>query len=320
MKDIPFEQLDPFYFRKEKMRACMQETLDTINGRSEKLSDLIFENGKLSGKKLDGFIKELMECLEIFLSYRLSSKEGSDPKKTEVLNEKQHHCFSNFFYFAISELSIDPEAQLCDLIDVSYRTPIYSNYIELLLHYFEKRLRSHENRKTNPSARDPYEQFVGIFDSGHEPFDLIDSFLWHHFRILQPEGISQIMDFAYQMDASQKEIGIMLDILKRHGRKIPEEWLSDYDSDKERYRTRKHPLFDQYSRGEVILAFWNFLHLQSCLRSSEAFINAISGMIDVYAVSTDSSILTDPDRFYTIYDNLQRIRSFSLKTEKREVR
>ena len=64
MNDISFEQLDSYYFRKDKMRSCIQEVLDTVNGRNTTIRDLICEDGKVSAKKRDAFIDELLECLK----------------------------------------------------------------------------------------------------------------------------------------------------------------------------------------------------------------------------------------------------------------
>ena len=322
MKEISFEQLDTFYFRKEKMRSQTQNTLDTINGRNIKIEDLICKDGIIIEQKRKELIEELMDSLLIYLQYRASSSETGDPEEEkQLLDEKRYHCFSEFLYCALSELAHRPGADLSDLLDLSFRVRVFPYYIDLLMHYLQRHLlRMSEKKKEQQPISDPYEKYVKSYNSISENHpDFIDSFIWHHFPIDGWEGSGEIMSFSYRMDASEREIDTMLNILKRRNTEIPQKWLVDYEKDRELHRQLKHRFISpRYYNDHNIIAFWNFLHLQESLISSDVFTNAISGMIDIYTIRHETNIYLDFDRFYRSYDRLEKAGISSMKTDKKE--
>lgn len=321
MKEIDFEQLDSFCFRKEKMRASVQETVDILNGRNIKICDLVCKNGKLSKSRLEELITELVECLKVYLQYRLSSEIKESEETTQLLDEKTELCFKEFLSCTLSELSLNPYADLADLVDLSFHVRVFSNYIEVLLHYFQRYLlRSSKSETKHARTQDIYRTYVSASenDSDKKSFDFVDYFLWRHFPIDGWQVLGKIMYFSYRMDASEKEIDMMLDILKRQNIKIPQEWLDDYEKDKEFYRDHKHPDHLHALNNDSIVAFWNFLHTEKYLISSEAFANAISGMIDIYTVRHETNILLDSKRFYSVLDQLERISIPDIRTDKKK--
>ena len=124
------------------------------------------------------------------------------------------------------------------------------------------------------------------------------------------------------MDASEREIDLMLNVLRRRNVEVPQKWLEDYERDREVYSDRKHHGYLHISNNDHVIAFWNFLHLQEQMLSSEAFENAVSGMIDIYTILHETTVLFDPDRFYEVYDRLDTVKTFSQKKmeKKAEVR
>lgn len=326
MSDISFEQLDSYYFRKDRMRSCIQEVLDAVNGRSMKIRDLICEDDKVSVKKRDSLIDELLECLKIHIRYRLRSREAKqESEEILVLNEKRVQCLSDFLCCSLDHLARDHRSGLTDLIDLSSKVNICFDYIELLLTCFQKRLiRSSRMIREYSFAPDHYQDYAKLFgfDSAQKSADFVDVFLWHYFPVDGWEGLGNIMNFRCQMDASEREIDLMLNVLKRRNIKVPEKWLEDYERDKELYREHRHHGYDFASKNDGIIAFWNFLHLQECMLSTGAFENAVSGMIDVYTILHETTVLFDPGRFYEVYDRLEENRelAWKLTREKAQVK
>ena len=317
MNDISFEQLDSYYFRKDRMRSCIQEVLDTVNGRNMKIRDLICEDGKVSAKKRDAFIDELLECLKIYIRYRLrTGKTKQESEETMMLNEKRVQCLSDFLCCSLDHLAKDQRSNLTDLINLSASVNICFDYIELLLIHFQKRL-NRSSRMIREYSFDPdqYQEYAKLYtdDSAGKSADFVSSFLWYYFPIDGWEGLGDIMNFRYQMDASERQIDLMLEVLRRRNIKVPEKWLTDYARDKELYRNQKHHAYFHASQNSDIIAFWNFLSLQEFMLSSRAFENAVSGMVDVYTILHETTVLFDPERFYEVYDRLEEDKKLAQK-------
>ncbi len=306
MKDISFEKLDTIYFRKERMHSCIQQLLDSINGRSMPIKDLIFENGKLSKKRRDQLIDELMDCLLIYLNYRTGSKDA----EKKMLDEKRMIALKSFFQCSLNILSYEQGSKLSDLLRLSCSVPIRKNFFDLLVYRFERKiLLSSKTSHSDLHGNDYYTDYVRDLQrsSSRWTADFIDLFCFHHFPLDGWDDIGDIQYFQYLMDANDKQIDTMLNILKRNRIAVPSSWLVQYQNDKERYGWIKHPSYVNALRDDDILAFWNFMSLQDQLHSAEAFQNLIAGMIDVYTSLYCTNILSDSDRFYAVYDQLENI-------------
>lgn len=324
MQDRTFEQLDSFYFRKYKLKACIQNLLDDVNGRNIKIKPLITDDsGRFSIERAGTLAEALTDCLSIYVSYRtpyrntpgrkaiMEPGDGSEGmiSQQEVLSAGRKDFFYSFITCALMNLLEEEDPDIARLIDLVSGAPVYRSYRELLASQFKKgplRFYTDSQREGGyDDERDRFELYSkGSFSDG-VPYkgDCITFFARSSYISASSPYHGKIADFRYQMMASEKETDELLDDIESDGVRIPDLWISEYEAEKENYReyipeNEEQELYERSYR--------TVLHSQDLAVSSAVLEDTISGMVDVFAMRYGGSLLTDADGFYRVYDRVRK--------------
>ena len=334
LEEISFEDLDTIYFRKRRLKSCIQRMLDAINGRTIEIRVLTTEyENDFSEDRVHALVRDLMDCLDFYLRYKQSegpyAPHDLPSLGVDVLNPKRAALFRSFLYLAIIHFMYT-DADLSDLIDFAAGAPFYRSYREFLFSCFKQlylpQYRSNTVSRENGvykigdhrvSELDLFELNAHSFSARRSNWlDAVRSTQASFYGLsVDPRFDNRIMQFRYLTHASETDIRQMLDDLAEQRVSIPASWIEEYKEIEETYIGQD--LYEQNSRlgweKELLeKSIRDFLHLQQYAASSEAFTDAIAGMIDVYTVRGGGMAICRQDSFYKIFDNLKKIERFAL--------
>ena len=332
LKDISFEDLDSVYFRKKRLKSCIQQMMDAINGRTIEIRALTTDlNGLPSKEGVDALVNDLMNSLDIYIRYKLTANpnppQNNGSFNIDVMSNGRRFFFHSFLYLAVIHFMYT-DADLSDLIDYAANAPAYRHRKEFLSMYFA--------HLYLPEIFDD-QVTIGDFNYLNERYyrpDLYElnarslnsaQYSWlsevrstqkaYYGLSNEPQFSNKIMQFRYLAHASDKEIESMLADLKERHIEVPESWVTEYEELSESVRDKDLYRLDGPAEWEISLfedAITKYLNLQYFAYPSDVFIDAVAGMIDVYTIRGGGMAITDPDSFYKIFDNLKKIERFSL--------
>ena len=333
LKDISFNNLDSVYFRKTRLKVCIQKMLDAINGRTIEFRVLTTDfYGSFIEKSVHDLVRDLMDSLVFYIRYKQSEGPYGDnsilSREMDVLSPKRVSFFYSFLYLAVIHFMYT-DAELSDLIDFASNIPVYRSYREFLSFYFE------QNYLPMPAAgsitRENGQYSIGsqlmnepdLFEVNARSFTARRSCWLETVRNTQaayyglpgePQSGNRIMQFRCLTHASDDDIAQMIADLEDRNLCVPKQWISEYDEIKESYKdadltSAVDPL--GWEKELLEKSITEFLHMQQYAHSSEVFTDAIAGMVDVYTVRGGGMAISDPDSFYKIFDNLEKIERYS---------
>ncbi|MBR0450741.1 MAG: hypothetical protein IJI78_02010 [Oscillospiraceae bacterium] len=332
LKEISFDDLDSVYFRKRRLKACIQQMMDAINGRTVEIRALTTDfSGIPSEERVQALVGDLMDSLDLYIKYKLTANpkppRDMDSFNIDVMSKGRALLFRSFLYLAVIRFMYT-DADLADLIDYAANTPAYRSYKEFLLSYFVQQYLPDvlDDQVTIGDYSFINERYYkpDLFELNARSLRSARSTWLNELRSTQtayyglpdePKYTNVIMQFRYLTHASEKEIDRMLDDLKERHIEVPETWISEYEEICETVRDKDLYSFDGPADWEITLfedAITRYLDLQYFAYPSDVFVDAIAGMIDVYTVRGGGMAITDPDSFYKIFDNLKKIERFSL--------
>ena len=332
MKEISFDDLDSVYFRKRRLKACIQQMIDAVNGRTIEIRALTTDfHGVPSEEKVHALVNDLMDSLDMYIKYKLTANPNPPQDmgsfNIDVMSKGRALLFRSFLYLAVIHFMYT-NADLADIIDYAADAPAYRSYREFLLSYFVQQYlpdvlddqvtigdysfineRYYKpdlfelNARSLRSARSTWLNKLRSTQAAY--YDLPDG----------PKYTNVIMQFRYLTHASDRDIERMLDDLKERHIEVPAAWADEYHEicesigDTDLYESNK-PSGWETDLFEKSIKY--YLDLQYFAYPDEVFTDAIAGMIDVYTVRGGGMAITDPDSFYKIFDNLKKIERFSL--------
>jgi len=332
LKDISFDDLDSVYFRKRRLKACIQQMMDAINGRTIEIRALTTDfSGIPSEERVHALVGDLMDSLDMYIKYKLTANPNPPQDmgsfNIDVMSKGRALLFRSFLYLAVIHFMYT-DADLADLIDYAADAPAYRSYREFLLSYFVQQYL--------PGVLDD-QVTIGDYSYINERFYKPDLFelnarsirsarsTWlNELRSTQatyydlpdePKYTNAIMQFRYLTHASERDIERMLEDLKERHIEVPTSWTDEYREICESLGDTALYSNDRLSGWETALfekSIDMYLHLQYFAYPNEVFTDAIAGMIDVYTVRGGGMAITDPDSFYKIFDNLKKIERFAL--------
>ena len=333
LKEISFEDLDSVYFRKRRLKSCIQRMLDAINGRTIEIRVLTTEyDNDFSEDSVHALVRNLMDSLDLYIRYKQSEGPYSPHDLLSLgvdgLNPKRTALFRSFLYLAIIHFMYT-DADLSDLIDFAADTPVYRSYREFLSSYFKQMYLPQSRSNTVTRENGVYKigdrvVELDLFELNAQSFSARRSSWLNAIRSTrtayyglsgEPRFDNRIMQFRYLTHASETDISQMLDDLAEQHISVPASWIEEYNALEESYREQDLYEADETSDWQTKLletSIREFLHLQRYASSSEAFSDAIAGMIDVYTVRGGGMAICQQDSFYKIFDNLKKIERFAL--------
>lgn len=335
MNEITFEKCDSIYYRKYRLKACIQDILDSLGGRKIKIKPLVTDDdGSYQDEKLISLVRALMDCLSFYIRYQISyeavpgrvhrfafSDSITDAiSRIDVIGPRRYNTIASFISCALKSLSRHDDSDLADLIALASGMTVYPSYKDLLSETF----RRYYLERTDSITYDPVrtDQFE-IYARDSAPFTSLPSgrhcikYFTDHIR--RPAEISrcgEIMRFRYDMGASGSEIEEMIEGFKSETVQVPEDWVTAYELEKRDFGDRLNP---GGSSPSIERDLWVYLRTQQLVFSPEIFEDAVTGMIDVYSARHGSEAYSDPDRFYPVYDRIVRAGEISAsKSQPRE--
>ena len=329
LKEVSYEDLDTVFFRKARLKSCIQQLLDAVNGRQIEIRTLVTDSrGDFVKENVDSLVRDLMQCLAFYMKYKQSEDNSQSsvtvhyPNGLDTLNSKRVSLFYSFLYLAVIHLMYT-DACLSDVADLAAKIPVYGSYRECLASQFEQlyipaslpeairdlpgnagetdmfelnaRSLPHKRSCWLETMRDTQTKYYGL--SGKPHFDNV------------------ITRYRYLTHASEEDISQMLKDLEERNASVPSGWIEEYAEISETYKDIDLYRSDSTLGWEKDLlerSINEFLHLQHHAISSEVFMDAVSGMIDVYTVRGGSALLSRSDPFYKVFDELKKTERYAL--------